>query len=135
MTNDRPNHDVRILLAEDEEGLRQLVAGVLQTAGYCLLLAKDGTEALDIAKHHQGPIELLLSNVVMPGIEGPDLARHLQSVRPEMRVMLMSAYPSGVLLLDNNWHFIHKPFLPKALLQKLDEILSEEPKSLSGEVT
>lgn len=123
-----------ILLAEDEEGVRRFVNAILEQARYCVLQAEDGRKALEVAERHDGPIHLLLSNVVMPEVTGAELAKRLQAVRPEMRVMLMSAYPEGMLTLDTGWQFINKPFVATALLQKIDEMLARPPKPLSGEI-
>lgn len=102
---------------------------IFEEAGYSLLLlvAEDGQRALQIAHEHPDGIALLLSNVQMPGMTGPDLARELRRSRPDLRVMLISAYPQGVLMLDTGWNFLQKPFLPSAILDKVKQILSSPP--------
>lgn len=94
---------------------------------YTLLMATNGQDALCMADQHEGKIDLLLSNVQMPGITGPDLAKELKKSRPEMRVMLMSGYPQGILLLDHGWTFLQKPFLPKAFLENIEKTLAGPP--------
>jgi FixJ family two-component response regulator len=68
----------------------------------------------------------LLSDVMMPGISGPDLAKKLKQQRPEMRVMLMSGYPEGMLILNYGGHFLQKPFPPHALISKVNDVLHGE---------
>lgn len=118
---------ITILIAEDEEPLRELVQKILapRKDKYNVLLATDGQHAFEIADTYEGKIDLLISNVQMPGITGPDLAARLKESRPEMKIMLMSGYPQGLLILDNGWNFLQKPFFPKAILQKIEEILAE----------
>ena len=70
-------------------------------------------------------IDLLLSDVQMPGMTGPDLAKQLREIHPKLRVLLISAYPQGILALDNGWHFFKKPFQPKALIKKIQEVLRQ----------
>ena len=90
-----------------------------------MLLATDGQNAFEIAQAHEGKIDLLISNVQMPGMTGPDLAARLKESRPEMKIMLISGYSQGLLILDNGWNFLQKPFTPKAILEKVESILAE----------
>jgi two-component system, cell cycle sensor histidine kinase and response regulator CckA len=126
----KPVHNAQketVLLADDDEQIRYLVRTVLERDGYRVLVAEDGKRAIEVAGAHQGPIHLLLSDVIMPGEDGTSLARQLQAVRPDLRVMLMSAYDAGFLVLDTGWGFIHKPFLPGALVRKVREFLKPPP--------
>lgn len=116
-----------VLLAEDEQSLRSLFSKVLKSNGFVVLAACDGAEALRISRAHDGRIDLLISNVQMPGMPGTELARILRASRPDLKVMLVSAYPSGVLLLDNGWYFLQKPFAMPVLLKKIEEVLECEP--------
>ena len=102
--------------------MRELVKKILQPQKdrYNLLLATDGQHAFEIAHTFEGKIDLLISNVQMPGITGPDLAARLKESRPEMKIMLMSGYPQGLLILDHGWNFLQKPFFPRAILQKIE---------------
>ncbi|MBW7932681.1 MAG: response regulator [Gemmatimonadaceae bacterium] len=109
-----------ILLAEDEPGVRQLAARVLRNAGYRLIQAEDGTAALEASRAFEGVIDLLLSDVAMPGMSGFDLAATLLTERPNMRVLMMSGYPQRAteetaVLLDDV-PFLAKPFGPRELL-------------------
>jgi hypothetical protein len=116
-----------ILLAEDAELLRNIMRKALEKEGYSLLVAEDGQEAFQIAREHPDPIALLVSNVQMPRMTGPDLARELRRSRPNLRVMLISPDPQGVLVLDSGWNFLQKPFPLSAILDKVNQILNDPP--------
>ena len=116
-----------ILLAEDEDGLRKLLHNVFVNAGFTVLIAGDGQQALHVAQGHEGRIDLLVSNIQMPNMTGPELARELKQQRPGVGVMLISAYPDGLLMLDHGWHFLQKPFKPDAIVKKVREVLASEP--------
>jgi len=116
-----------ILLAEDEPAIRNLLRRCLEKAGFCALIAADADEALRLASEHPARIDLLISDIQMPGMSGLDLAKTLRRLEPGMRVMLMSAYPAGMLVLDSGWSFLRKPFLPNAFIEKVREILAEPP--------
>jgi len=113
-----------ILIAEDEEQIRQMLTILLSSAGYQLLIAEDGQAAWDIVQQHQGPIHLLLSNIVMPRMTGVELAKVASEARPDMKVLLVSAYNQGLLVLSEGWTFLPKPYAPKALLEKIEEVLA-----------
>jgi hypothetical protein len=116
-----------VLLAEDEDAVRQFARRALQSAGYRVLVARDGPDAVGVAARHDGPIHALLTDVVMPGMSGPDLARQLASLRPEIRVLFMSGYTAdeigdhGELAPDTA--FLQKPFSPEGLTAKIEELL------------
>jgi two-component system cell cycle sensor histidine kinase/response regulator CckA len=118
-----PDKKIKILIAEDEGMLRDLLRIVFEKEGYSLLVAKDGEEAVQIAHQCGESIALLLSDVRMPGMTGPDLARELRRSRPDLPVVLMSAYPQGPLMFDSGWHFLQKPFLPNVLVEKVRQVL------------
>ena len=122
------NSKTTILLAEDEPAVRELLQRILKKDGYSILVATDGQEALQIAGEHPADgIDLLVSNVQMPGMTGPDLAKELKQSRPNLRVLLVSAYPQGILMPDSGWSFLQKPFLPKAILDKVRQTLQSTP--------
>ena len=116
-----------ILLAEDERLVRVLAQKVLERAGYRVLVATGGTEALAVAEHHDGPIHLLLTDVVMPEMNGRELARRLTAVRPGVRVLYMSGYADEAVaqhgVLDPGTAFLQKPFTPEALAKKVRGVL------------
>jgi CheY-like chemotaxis protein len=128
------NPKTLILLAEDEKILRNALRKILEKAGYSVLIAEDGEQALQIAHEQLDRIVLLISDVQMPGMTGPELARKLRRSRPDLRVMLISAYPQGMLILDTGWHFLQKPFLQSAILDKVKQILNSpsSPDTFSG---
>jgi CheY-like chemotaxis protein len=106
--------DETILLVEDQESLRKLVTRVLENAGYTVLAAADGPAALAAAENHGGPIQLLLTDVVMPQMSGPELVERLRRERPELRALLMSGYTEDAVLREGELPaatgFLGKPF-------------------------
>jgi len=116
-----------VLLVEDEEMVRRLVRSVLELKGYTVLEASGGEEALKIAREHDGLIELLVTDVVMPGMSGRQVAERLRPLRPETRVLFMSGYTDDVVvrhgILDQEAAFIEKPFTPVGFAQKVREVL------------
>jgi signal transduction histidine kinase/CheY-like chemotaxis protein len=124
-----------VLLAEDEEGVRQLAIEALERRGYRVLPAASGEEALTLARAYDGTIHLLLSDVVMPGIKGPELADRMRALRPGIRVLLMSGYAADVVTADDlrGAMLLAKPFSPAALVKavraSLDVPLSSPPAS------
>ncbi|MFH1950913.1 MAG: ATP-binding protein [Pseudomonadota bacterium] len=116
-----------ILLAEDDDSLRELVRSILQKYGYSFLEAQDGKEALRLSEQHEGPIHLLLTDVVMPGMSGRELADRLQPLQPKMRVLYMSGYTDNAIVhhgvLESGIQFIQKPFTPKVLVSKVRMVL------------
>jgi CheY-like chemotaxis protein len=116
-----------VLVAEDEDMVRGLATEVLAMHGYKVLEAANGGAALLICERHPGPIDLLLSDVIMPEMSGPDLKKRLEQVKPEMKVLYMSGYTDGAIVqqgvLRDNASFIQKPFAPDALARKVRKVL------------
>ena len=100
----------QVLLADDEPLVRDLVHVLLHSWGYRVLLACNGREAMEIAEEHKGPIDLLVSDVTMPAMDGPELAEKLKAKRPSLRVILLSGYSHSEIVLQGGWKFIQKPF-------------------------
>ena len=115
-----------ILLVEDNAEIRRFVRHTLEEGGFEVLVAADAAAAVQIEGQFPRAIHLLLSDVMMPGISGPELAKRLKQLRPEMRVMLMSGYSEGMLILNYGWYFIQKPFLPKGLMGRVNDVLHSE---------
>ena len=113
-----------VLVVEDETDVRALVRRVLQRHGYQVIEASDGEEALARARAHEGPIHLLLADVVLPGMGGPELARRLMPERPEMKCIYMSGYIDMPRSLDTNGlRLLHKPFSTAALTKMVRGLL------------
>jgi two-component system, cell cycle sensor histidine kinase and response regulator CckA len=116
-----------VLLAEDEQLVRLLALKVLEQAGYRVLVAAGGAEALRIAERHDGPIHLLLTDMVMPEMSGRELMHQLTELRPGVRVLYMSGYSDEAIaghgVLDPDTAFMQKPFTPAALTGKVREVL------------
>jgi CheY-like chemotaxis protein len=114
-----------VLLVEDSESLREMIHRVLTGLGYSVLAAEDGAQALTVSESHPENIDLLLSDVVMPGIGGPELAVRLRMRRPNLRVLLMSGYDEYSLASGHGSFssFIAKPFRPETLAKKIRDLL------------
>jgi PAS domain S-box-containing protein len=121
-----PGHET-ILLVEDEENLRRLARQYLENQGYNVIDAPDGSTAIQISQAHKGPIHLLLTDVIMPGMNGRELANQVSPTRPEMRVLYMSGYTENHIghngTLDEGITLLQKPFTLPALKAKVREML------------
>jgi PAS domain S-box-containing protein len=117
-----------ILLVEDEASVRNLVKEGLETQGYQLLVAANGEEALAVCQEHDGPIDLLLTDVVMPGMSGHILAQQLQSHFPKIKLLYMTGYTDAVLarhgLSDDTAELLQKPFTIGTLSSRVQKILT-----------
>jgi PAS domain S-box-containing protein len=120
-----------VLLVEDEEAVRDLVHTILTGQGYEVILARDPRDAEIIASKYPGEIHLLLTDVVMPGASGRELATRIMASRPGIHVLYMSGYTENVVtsggMLERGLAFLQKPFSPAALVQKIREVLSHTP--------
>jgi CheY-like chemotaxis protein len=116
-----------VLLVEDEEEVRNLARDVLVDEGYAVLEATTPEDAERICAEHPGPISLLLSDVVMPRVSGPQLAGRLAEIRPDLRVLYMSGYTDEAIVrhgvLEPGTWFIEKPFTPESLGAKVRAVL------------
>lgn len=117
-----------VLLVEDEESLRRLTRKILERNGYTVLVAQDGAEALQICEAHQGSIHLLLTDIVLPGMNGRELVQRVLRILPQIRVVYMSGYTDRVIgqlgIPDLDGPFLEKPFTSEALTRKLREALA-----------
>ncbi|HYX22761.1 MAG TPA: ATP-binding protein, partial [Thermoanaerobaculia bacterium] len=111
-----------VLLVEDETNIREPAVEILEGRGYRVLAARDAAQALALAREHPGPIHILVTDVIMPGLSGSQLAAQLSALRPEMRVLYISGYPEDSIahhgVLDPEQHFLQKPFPPGRFLEK-----------------
>ncbi|MBL8986516.1 MAG: response regulator [Gemmatimonadetes bacterium] len=114
-----------ILLVEDETGLREIAQKVLTREGFRVLVASDAEDALTLAASAPFPIDLLLTDVVMPGMSGPQLARQLKAARPTLKILFMSGYPGDDLTgeLKPDQRFLRKPFTPFVLIEHVRSTL------------
>jgi CheY-like chemotaxis protein len=120
-----------ILIAEDNPQLRALTARMLTERDYIVLSAGTGDEALEVADRHAGEIDLLITDVVMPGMSGRSLAQAIRHARPGIRVLYVSGYSDDMLgqqgVLDPDIHLLAKPFTPETLADRVREVLDRQP--------
>ena len=116
-----------VLIVEDNDALRKLAKNVLRKYGYEILEAENGEKALNVSETHEGPIHLLLTDVVMPKMGGREAADRLQPLYPQMKVIYMSGYTDNTIVrhgvLAPGLNFLEKPFTPEALARKVREVL------------
>jgi two-component system, cell cycle sensor histidine kinase and response regulator CckA len=126
---ERTDASETVLVAEDEEIVRELVCDVLEQQGYRVLCAANGREALELAKNFHDEIDLLITDVVMPQMNGQELAETLSYLRPEMKVLFVSGYSDTDLgdhgMLDPRFELLQKPFAPHELSRKIREIMGQ----------
>lgn len=119
-----------ILLVEDEPAILNIITVMLESSGYVVLVANAVGEAIRIAKTHTSYIDLLITDVIMPEMNGRDLAKELSSIHPRIKHLFMSGYTADVIanqgVLDEGVHFIQKPFTKKDITAKIRQILDEE---------
>jgi two-component system cell cycle sensor histidine kinase/response regulator CckA len=117
-----------ILLVEDDSAVRAVARRALLRFGFNVLPAAGGEEALQVANEHNGEIDLLLTDVMMPGMNGVEVAKRIQRLRPGIRVFYMSGYADqdlvGQGLLQPGTHFLQKPFTPQELGGRVRDVLS-----------
>jgi CheY-like chemotaxis protein len=125
-----------ILLVEDQEAVRSLAKAALRQHGYHVLEALDGAEAIDVAKRYSGEIHLLLTDVVMPGMNGKELSERLIATRPGLKVLFVSGYTGNVIarggVIDHDIAYMGKPFSPDGLAAKVRKVLATRVKPAAG---
>ena len=118
-------------MVEDEDAVRSFAARALKMRGYTVLDANGGEPALEIVKSHAGPIHLLVTDVVMPNMDGPTLVKEVRRLRPDTRIIFMSGYAEEAFRHSEekaeHYHFLPKPFGLKQLVAKVKDVLSEAP--------
>jgi CheY-like chemotaxis protein len=117
-----------ILLVEDEKSVRAVAARTLEGAGFTVIEAENGEQALELARHHRGSIDLVVSDVVMAKLGGPGLATRIAGDRPGIRILLVSGY-SGKQMPSAGDAFLQKPFTPTDLLDKVSRLLTSQTTS------
>ncbi len=121
-----PRGDETVLLVEDETEVRELAARMLRLQGYTVLDAAQGGEALLLCEQHDGPIHLLITDVIMPKMGGTDLAKRLQAIKPEMRILYISGFASNIINResgDEEKAFLAKPFTYEEITRKVRQVL------------
>jgi two-component system cell cycle sensor histidine kinase/response regulator CckA len=114
-----------VLLADDELVVRSLAQSILTRAGYRVLNAVDGEHALEVSRGYSGPIDVLLTDVKMPKMDGVELSTHIIKERPGIKVLFMSGKESGELMVHGKkMAFLRKPFLAKELSEKISSMLA-----------
>jgi two-component system cell cycle sensor histidine kinase/response regulator CckA len=125
-----------LLLAEDEDAVRQSIREFLTLNGYIVLEAKNGADALALSRSYSNPIHLMITDVVMPQMSGAELAQHLSCDRPEMKVLFVSGYAEATVLrhgaIEVSKRFLQKPFSLKTLAAKIREVLDAESMALAA---
>jgi two-component system cell cycle sensor histidine kinase/response regulator CckA len=128
--DERPSFET-VLVCDDDDGVRHLLSNILQFRGYTILEARNGKDALEVARRHQKPIHMLVTDLVMPEIGGLALARELSALYPELRVLFVSGYTEDASLLSAELrsysYFLPKPFLPGELTRMVCAILEQPP--------
>jgi two-component system, cell cycle sensor histidine kinase and response regulator CckA len=127
MENPTLDREIVVLLAEHDPDIRVMLEKLLKQGGYDLLVVEDGQQALQKSEEHKGRIDILVADIQMPGMTGADLAAEMRRTRQDLRIMLLSPAVQGLLVLDSTWHFLQKPFLPKALLERIVEVIKKPP--------
>jgi len=116
-----------LMFVDDDEKILSSISSVLQKQGYRVLTAPNGPEALMLVDQYQGPIDLVVSDIIMPGIKGNDLALYLRNKRPEAKIIFMSGYGDDVLeeheIDKEGFVFLHKPFSLDVLLESIRTVL------------
>ncbi|MGA2714316.1 MAG: response regulator [Bryobacteraceae bacterium] len=119
-----------ILVVDDEPKVLSVVSGVLKDSEYQILTATTGSTGLQQSREFKGEIDLLLSDFQMPGgMSGVDLATAMTLERPQLKVLLMSGFPEGMLVLNEGWHFLAKPFVDSQLRALVVGLVSPERKT------
>lgn len=125
MLGHTPSKQGTILVVDDEPAIRSLIRHALAPQGYTILLASGGREALQLCTAHQGPIQLLLTDLLMPGMNGLELALKVQAIRPQTRILYLSesSVVGGAFADEPHLAFLPKPFSLEALLNIVRKVL------------
>jgi two-component system, cell cycle sensor histidine kinase and response regulator CckA len=119
--SEEPGGGITVLVADDEAALRNTIVEILRSSGYNVLESQTAEDALEIARQNAGKVDILLTDIVMPGLRGPELARRVQNIQPDVKVVFMSGYAEGLpeAELPPNSAFLQKPFRFATLLEQL----------------
>jgi two-component system, cell cycle sensor histidine kinase and response regulator CckA len=124
-----PNDQKTILVVDDDAAILKFVSELLGYGGCNVLTASSGVDALHQSRDCGGEIHLLLSDFQMPGMSGIELATQMSVDRPQLKVLMMSGFTEGMLVLNEGWHFLAKPFIPSQLRALVSGLLFPEKSS------
>lgn len=128
MTGPAAPENTTILLIDDEQSVRSIVLRILRRAKYNVLEAENGADALRLAESHQGPIDLVVSDMYMPGLRGPEVVEKLSATRPGLKVLFMSGYAdqdASRTGIPPGANFLHKPFTGQDLAAAVQNALAQ----------
>jgi len=120
------NNQKTVLVVDDDPMVIKFVSSIVLSGGFKLLTAASGELALELLNGYKGDLHLLLSDFQMTGVSGIDLATQVTRDRPELKVLLMSGFPEGMLILNEGWHFLAKPFVPSQLLTLISGLITPD---------
>jgi DNA-binding NtrC family response regulator len=123
------HHRKTVLVVDDEPSILAVVSGLLGDDNYNILTAGSAPHALQRSREFEGRIHLLLSDFQMPGMSGVELATAMTLERPQLKVLLMSGFPEGMLVLNEGWHFLAKPFVASQLRALVTGLVSPDKRS------
>ena len=131
-----PTEAATILLVEDEAAVRTMVTTVLERHGHRVIVATTGTQALDLADAADPPVDLLITDMVLPGMQGPEVAALIRSRWPGLPVLFMSGYPDRALreVDPSSFDFLQKPFSPDDLARRVASMLAAARRDAESEV-
>jgi DNA-binding NtrC family response regulator len=127
--NDHEASTKTVLVVDDDRAILDLVSGALSRKNYDVITANTGSEALAVSRKFQGEIPVLVSDFQMPGMSGIDLAAAMTIDRPKLKVLLMSGFPQGLLVLNEGWHFLSKPFMASQLTALVETLIDPDKPS------
>lgn len=123
--------DITVLLVEDEVPVGDVLSRMLENEGYQVLLARRPQEAIDLASSHAGVIDLLVTDMVLPGMNGKDVADQIRAKRPSIRILFISGYPGEAMLMEplrkHGAGFLHKPFPKRLFLDTVRALATASP--------
>ena len=120
-----PRGSETVLIVEDSEAVRMLISGILEKEGYTTLLASDGMEGIDLAQTYEGPIHLLITDVVLPRLGGRELVHRMASIRPNTKIIYSSGYSDHTVSKDRK-HYLQKPFKKDVLIRTVRDVLETD---------
>ena len=127
------NHQKTVLVVDGDDTVLTLITTTLAESNYKVLTAVNGSAALEKSRDCKGTIHLLLSDFQMTGMSGIDLATQMSRDRPDLKVLLMSSFPDGMLVLNEGWHYLPKPFIPSQLRTLISGLVfPDKPSEFAG---